>query len=351
MTQTLALVTGAPGWLGTRLVRALIKGLPDVPLLAEPQPDRRVRCLVLSGVNGSALRRIGERVEVVEGDLREPSSLRAFCKGSAGATLFHCAGLIHPTRGVKQLYEVNVEGVQDLIEAAELAGVKRLVSVSSNSPIGCNPYADHVFDEGSPFHPYMAYGRSKMLMEQAVREAGARGKIETVIVRPTWFYGPGQPPRQTQFFQMIRDGKCPIVGDGSNKRSLSYVDNTCQGLLFCERNERAKGQTYWLADRRPYSMNEIVDTIERLLETEFGQTVAHKRVHMPELASKVAWLCDWAIQALGLYNKKIHVLSEMNKTIACSIAKAEEELGYEPRIQLEEGMRRSIRWWLEGGDG
>ncbi|MCK4374300.1 MAG: hypothetical protein KAX19_03190, partial [Candidatus Brocadiae bacterium] len=91
--------------------------------------------------------------------------------------------------------------------------------------------------------------------------------------------------------------------------------------------------------------------IERVLETEFGQTVAHKRVHMPELASKVAWLCDWAIQTLGLYNKRIHVLSEMNKTIACSIAKAEEELGYEPRIQLEEGMRRSIRWWLEGGDG
>ena len=76
-------------------------------------------------------------------------------------------------------------------------------------------------------------------------------------------------------------------------------------------------------------MNEIVDTVEKLLETEFQLTVAHKRMRLPNAASEVAGLADDVLQSLGLYQQKIHVLSEMNKTIACSIAKAEAELGYD----------------------
>src|SRR5206468_3377962 len=117
--------------------------------------------------------------------------------------------------------------------------------------------------------PYMGYGRSKMQMELAVKDRA--GKIETVVIRAPWFYGPNQPPRQTLFFQMIRDGKAPIVGSGRNLRSMAYVDNLCQGLLLAASSERAVGETFWIADRRPYSMNEIVDTVERLLEREFGQ--------------------------------------------------------------------------------
>ncbi len=147
---------------------------------------------------------------------------------------------------------------------------------------------DHLFDELSPYHPYMNYGRSKMQMELAVKER--QGKIETVIIRPPWFYGPNQPPRQTLFFQMIRDGKAPIVGSGENLRSMSYIDNLCQGLLLAALVEKAAGQIYWIADRRPYSMNEIIDTVERLLEKEFGQKCAHKRMRLPGIASEVA-LC------------------------------------------------------------
>jgi nucleoside-diphosphate-sugar epimerase len=184
-------------------------------------------------------------------------------------------------------------------------------------------------------------------MELAVRERAS--KIETVIIRAPWFYGPNQPPRQTVFFRMIRDGKAPIVGPGDNLRSMAYVDNLCQGLLLAASHAQANGQVYWIADRRPYSMNEIIDTIERLLETEFGQRCAHKRMRLPGLASEVAWLADKSLQALGIYHQKIHVLSEMNKTIACSVARAERELGYDPTIALEEGMRRSLRWCVENG--
>ncbi len=344
----LAIVTGAPGWLGTRLVDVLRNGLPDVPGLEAPLGDRAIRCLVLPGGDASALHAIG-RVEIVEGDVRDPEAVARLCAGAKGATLFHVAAVIHPTHGAKEFTQVNVDGTRHVTEAAEREGVRRLVYVSSNSPIGTNPSPDHVFDESSPYHPYMGYGASKKAAEEIVLAASSRGAIETVIIRPPWFYGPGQPPRQALFFQMIRDGKAPIVGGGENRRSMAYIDNICQGLLLCERVEQAKGGTFWIADRRPYTMNEIVDTIEAVMEKDFGVKVAHKRMRLPGIASGVAYVLDAMIQGVGAYHQKLHVLSEMNKTIACSVAKAEKELGYDPKIELAEGMRRSIRWMLDHG--
>lgn len=239
MTSTLpplALVTGAPGWLGTRLVETLLNGLPDVPVLAGPAA-RRVRCLVLRGSDTSDLKALGDRVELVEGDLSDTPSIEALFTGATGATLFHAAGVIHPTRGVRQLFEVNAEGTRRLVAAARLTGVRRMVHVSSNSPIGVNPRPDHVFDESSPYKPYMSYGKSKMIGEQLVREADGDG-FETVVIRPPWFYGPGQPPRQALFFTMIKEGKAPLVGPGNNRRSMAYVDNICQGALLCESSRR-----------------------------------------------------------------------------------------------------------------
>jgi nucleoside-diphosphate-sugar epimerase len=342
------LVTGALGWLGSRLVEALVGGLPDCDALKEPGRDARIRCLVLPGQDASALARLPHRIEILTGDLRVPADCDRFCQGAKGALLFHTAGLIHPRR-IADLYSVNVRGAAQLLDAAVRAGVRRAVVVSSNSPCGCNPHPDHLFDELSPYHPFLNYGRSKMQMELAVHARHQQGRIETVLVRPPWFYGPNQPPRQTLFFRMIRAGKAPIVGSGLNLRSMSYIDNLCQGLLLAATSPYANGQTYWLADRRPYSMNEIIDTVERLLETEFGRPCAHKRLRLPGLAAFIASVLDAAIQAAGFYHQKIHVLSEMNKTIACSIAKAEKDLGYRPAIELEEGMRRSLAWCLGQG--
>ncbi len=344
------LVTGAAGWLGSRLAQALTQGLPGDPVLEKPQASIPVRCLILPGQDVQALKHLPPNVQVTEGDLRNAADCDRFVAGMNDALLLHTAGIIHPTK-VKEFYEINLNGTTNLLDAAARAGVRRAVVMSSNSPCGCNPHPDHVFDELSPYHPYMNYGRSKMQMELAVKERQRLGSIETVIIRAPWFYGPNQPPRQTLFFKMIRDGKAPIVGSGNNLRSMAYVDNLCQGLVLAGLVPSGNGRTYWVADRRPYSMNEVVDTVERLLETEFGQKCAHKRLRLPSIASSVAYAADGLLQGVGIYQQKIHVLSEMNKTIACSIERAKQELGYDPRIGLEEGMRRSISWCFANGMG
>jgi nucleoside-diphosphate-sugar epimerase len=345
----LALVTGAPGWLGNRFVNHLVSGHPDYPDDAPQPPWKRVRCLVLPGTALDRLRELAPDAEIVEGDIRDAAAVGRFCAGADGATVFHLAGLIHPARRIRELFEINTQGTNHLLAAAAAAGVRRVVGTSSNSPVGVSRDPSMLFDESSPYRPYMAYGRSKKQMEDALNSAHRSGAVETVILRPCWFYGPDQPTRQTTFFSMIKDGKAPIVGDGEARRSMSYVDNTALGLQLAGAAPTAAGHTYWIADERPYSMNEIVDTVEDLLENEFGMQVAHDRMRLPSVASEVAMAIDAAIQAAGLYEQKIHVLSEMNKTIACSVERARRELGYQPTVELREGMRRSIEWCLANG--
>ena len=339
------IVTGAAGWLGRRLVDTLAHGLPDVGALATPPAEARIRCLVLPGEDEAALARVSDRVEIVSGDVRDPKASARLFEGTRDAVVFHIAGVIHPRR-VDEFYQINVDGTRRVLEAAIAAGARRAVVMSSNSPCGCNPDRDHRFDERSPYRPYMNYGRSKMLMELAVRELRESSALESVLIRAPWFYGPYQPPRQTLFLEMIRDGRAPIVGDGNNLRSMAYLDNLCQGLMLAAIVPAVDRQVFWIADERPYTMNEVVDTVERLFESEFGQKVAHRRLRLPGIASDLAQIADATLQALGLYHQKIHVLGELNKNIACRIDGARAGLGYAPTVALEEGMRRSIAWYL-----
>ena len=228
--------------------------------------------------------------------------------------------------------------------------MRRAVVMSSNSPIGVSRNPFEVFDEESPYNPYMGYGRSKQEMEEWLR-AGASDKNlpQITIVRAPWFYGPEQPARQTRFFSMIKAGRFPIVGDGHNRRSMGYVDSLAYGILLAAQAPQAAGKIYWLADERPYPMKEIVDTVRDVLRDDFGMSVNPKTVQVPGIISDVARLGDWMLQKAGIYNQEIHVLSEMNLTIACSIERAQRELGYKPLVNLREGMRRSVAWCLERG--
>jgi nucleoside-diphosphate-sugar epimerase len=346
--MSLAIITGAPGWLGTRLVHALVHGLPSKPELSSKK--RKVRCLVRPDLDAAELEAIGPSVEIIRGDITKPQTLEPLFRDAEGASVFHSAGLVHPSLMTRAFYEVNVNGTRNILTAAAKARARRVVHISSNSPFGTNSSRSDVFDEASDYHPYMKYGKTKMLAEELVKQAQAAGDVETVIVRPPWFYGPGQPPRQTLFFRMIRDGRVPVVGDGENRRSMAYVDDICQGVLLAEDSPRAAGQAYWIADRRAYTMNEVISSIEAVLERDFKIPCARKRIRLPDLVGRVATAVDAFMQSLGFYHQKMHVLGEMNKTIACSIAKAERELGFRPSVELEEGMRRSIQWMMERGE-
>jgi nucleoside-diphosphate-sugar epimerase len=331
MMKPRVLVTGAPGWLGSSLVEALANGFRSG---AVDQKAETVRIVSLPGSDARRLVSTG-KVEVVSADLRDRRLPDGLLDGID--TVFHCAGVIHAQR-IKDLYAINVDATRSLLYAAIAAKVRRFVFVSSNSPAGLNVSPTQLMVEDDPPRPYLNYGLSKLQSEWLVNDAHRAGRIEGVILRPCWFYGPNQPLRQTTFFKMIGKGHPPIVGKGDNLRSMSYVDNTVQGLILARDVAKAAGQTYWITDKRPYSFIEILETVGKLL------SVSIRPRYLPGFTGDIARLADSLLQMTGLYNQEIHVLGELGESIAVSIEKARRELGYEPEIELEEGMRRSIAW-------
>lgn len=324
-------ITGVPGWLGNRFLSVLTDPSSDINKKYNNSPDREIVCLVLPQQLASVPQR--PFTTYVPADITKAESLKGSLDGVD--TLFHLAGIIHPKR-VAELYSVNAEGTKNVIKEAVRAGVRRIIFISSNSVAGFSR-PDKPFTENDPYDPYLAYGRSKMLAEQALMDAAAKGQIEAVILRLCWFYGPEQPRRQTRFFKMIEKGNPIIFGSGKNFRSMSYVDNSIQAMLLAEQ-AAAKNQVYWIADEHPYATLDIYRTVAKILGVEL------KPRFLPDIASSACRLVDRVLQSLGLYIQEFHVAGEMNQNIACSIEKARRELGYQPRISLEEGMRRSIEW-------
>jgi nucleoside-diphosphate-sugar epimerase len=334
---SVAVVTGASGWLGQNLVRSLAG------------TRERVRCLVHASDDAPLLEVIGPSVETVIGDVRDPSTVDQLFEGLSPATVFHAAGVIHPLRRTREIFDVNVGGTQLVLDRARRAGAVRFVHVSSNSPFGANPSPRDLFTESSPFHPYMAYGQSKLEAEQLVQRSYDRGDLATVIVRPPWFYGPFQPDRQTRFFSAVRRGRFPLVGDGTNRRSVVFTGNLVQGLLLAETAEAAPGRAYWIADAQPYEMREVVQAVRDALRAEGLPVSLRTPPRLPAAAGIAAERLDGFLQGRGVYVQALHVLGELKDTIACDISRARAELGYEPATSLLDGMRESVRWCLERG--
>lgn len=333
------LITGAPGWLAGRFLEVLVKGFNN-----EGAPnDWQIRCLVLAGQDVSSLDELAKikNIEKVTGDVTKAETLTAALKGVD--IVFHAVGLIHPKK-IRQLFDVNTQGTQNMLQASLSAGTKRFIYISSNSVAGVNKSAHKLMTEADQLRPYLNYGLSKYYAERRVAQAQAAGKIETVVLRPCWFYGPNQPLRQTTFFKMIKKGNPVMFGRGSNLRSMSYVDNTAQAMLLAAESPAANGQVYWIADARAYTTYEIYKTVADLLEVK-----DFKPRCLPDFSSEMFLLADKFLQSLGRYITEVHVAGEMNKNIACSIDKARKELGYEPKIELKEGMRRSIEWCRKMG--
>ena len=226
-----AIVTGANGWIGKNLVNFLAHGHDDHVQLKNYCFDE-IRCLILPEDSGKDLSNISPKVVIVKGDITQKETLTPLFHNLDGeVTLFHTAGIIHPKK-IGHFFTINVHGAINILEQGLEKNVDKMVFISSNSPFGCNPFADHSFTEESPYNPYMNYGKSKMEMELAIKSRIEKSDLSATIIRCPWFYGPYQPARQTTFFSMIKNGKMPFVGSGKNLRSMSYVDNLCQGILL-----------------------------------------------------------------------------------------------------------------------
>ena len=308
------LVTGGTGWIGGRVVAELLSAGHDLCILAlSGEPPRES--------------------EIVRGDIRDPAVVARSVENVDA--IVHCAALIHPRRS-REFHEVNAGGTRVLVDAARRAGVRRLVHVSSNAAAGFQPRRDALLDEATPPRPRGGYGKSKLEAEGIVRAGAADGGLETVIVRPCRCYGHGAPPRVRRVFDMVRAGRVPVFGDGLALRSMTSVDDAARVLAQCLDDPAAAGETFWIADDRPYTTLETLEGMAAAVEV----TLRVRR--LPLAAARACEALDLALESLGGYSMSLHLAGESTHDIGCTIEKARRLLGFQPRNDLAAGFREGL---------
>jgi len=325
-----ALVTGATGFVGAAVARALLAAGRRVRVLARPQSDRR------------NLRNLD--VEIVAGALDDPTSLAAAVAGIG--TLFHVAADYRLwVRDAASMFRVNVEGTRALMELACSAGIERVVYTSSVATLGLR--SDGVpADEttSSTFGDMVGpYKQSKFLAEAEVRHLVATRRLPAVIVNPSTPIGPGDV-RPTPTGRMIRDaaaGRMPaFVDTGLN---LVHVDDVAQGHLLAEAKGRL-GERYILGGEN-LSLGEIFRRIALLV----GRRPPRLRLPLATVWP-VAAIAEGVARVTGREPMvTFDSLRMARKTMFFSSAKAEGELGYHAR-PVDAALRDAIQWFrAEGG--
>jgi UDP-glucose 4-epimerase len=307
------LVTGGAGFIGSNLVRALLARGDDVRVLDN-----------FSTGNRGNLGGLAQEVELVEGDLRSYERVHNAVRGAE--IVFHLGALGSVPRSVQDPLTsgaVNVEGTLNVLLAARDEGIRRVVFASSSSIYGNQP--ELPLRETMAPDPISPYGVAKLAAERyCVSFTRVYSSFETVVLRYFNVFGPRQDPRSQYaavvplFVTAVAAGReLTIFDDGDQSRDFTYIDNVVAANLLAADAEGASGRIFNVSAGAPATVNELADTIGRLLD---------KPVERRYLAPRPGDLRDsWA-----------------------DVSAAQDALGYRPTVSLEEGLRRTAEFLLDG---
>ena len=322
------LVTGGTGFTGSHLVRRLI-GRGDEVVCLDNQP----------GLFADELRELG--AEVVIGSVTDAELVR---RSAAGAeVVHHLAAAFRQLNVPKSVYrDVNVGGTRIVLDAARDAGARRVVYCSTQ---GVHGHVGHPpGDEDSPIAPEDYYQQTKYEGEEVCAEYSAEG-MDISIVRPTAIYGPGDPGRFLLLYRMSRNGRFLMFGDGTTTYHPVYIDNLVDLFELVASRPEARGRTYIGGDAEYYTLNDLVAAVGRSMDVDVNI------VHFP---FRPLWLaavaCEAACKPLRipppLFRRRVDWFRQVR---AFRIDRARDELGYQPKVGIEEGLRRTCEWYRENG--
>jgi nucleoside-diphosphate-sugar epimerase len=312
-----ALVTGAPGFIGSHLVEALLnKGYSVTCLIRDTSHLRWTEHLDIS---------------YIRGELADPSSYRNDL--TEYDFVFHVAGVTKAVRE-KDFFIGNAENTKQLLRAIAdtRSHIKRFVFLSSQAAVGPSHNGVPV-NESSPPQPVSAYGRSKLEGEKHV--LSFQHVIPFSIIRPPAVYG----PRDTDFllfFKTIKKGFYPYWG--KCHYSLLYVEDLIKGIILSSETQRAENQIFFLSGSINYTNDEIAKEISSALGKK-ARKVSLPRACMP---------------LVGLIGEKLNQKSIMNRdrvkdfrysNWTCDAGKAKDEIGFETTISLPEGIKWTADWY------
>jgi dihydroflavonol-4-reductase len=321
------LVTGATGFVGSNLVKAL------------SQKGYSVTCLVRKTSNTQELQT--ESVRLVFGDLDDAMAIRE--AGHSIHTVYHLAGAIKAANR-RQYFQTNQLGTRCLLETlAEVnPGLNRFVFVSSLAAAGPSMIGKNRTEEQEP-NPISWYGESKLAGEQEVLRF--REIFPVTILRPSAVYGPGD--RETLLiYRMIRRGCLFTPGRHQRHFSLIHVDDLAAGIIRANEQAVPSGEIYFLSRPETYIWEEVGRAIARALGKHYRQIALPRSI--AEAAGVVG---DYWMKATGwpasVNSQKVKELLE--PYWICDSSKAQRHLGFSPNIHLEDGIQQTARWYQNQG--
>ncbi|MFQ6006511.1 MAG: NAD-dependent epimerase/dehydratase family protein [Woeseia sp.] len=322
------LVTGGTGFTGKALVKRLLNDGHEVTAL-----DYK------SGHNTFELKDWGSNVAI--GTVADKATVERCVNGMD--IVYHLAASFRELDVSRAHYdEVNVGGTQNVLEAAYDAKVKKFIYCSTCGVHGNvdNPPAG----ESAPIQPADYYQRSKYAAEPLVKKFFEKG-MPTTILRPAGIYGPGDPERLFMIYKRVAKGFFPMFGSGKTLYHTLYIDNLTDAFVLAMQEGRGDGQTYLIADEEFVEIEDLVRRVAKAMNTEV------RIPHFPLFPLIIAGhLFEKVCTPLGIsppiFPRRVDWYRQNR---AFKIDKAKRELGYDPAVDLDKGLRATYEWYRQEG--
>ena len=325
------LVTGATGFIGKNLVHRL---------LAE---GHYVRALVRNCERAKKLLGNGN-IEYVVGDITDKKSLEHICDGID--IVYHLAAImghdLPSPVAFEKFRKVNTNGTRIIAESCLGKGIDKFIYVSSTAAMGL--LRNGTVNEETPCQPYTPYQVSKYEGELIVKELTEKSGLPGVILRPSMVYGVGFKGDFVTIARVIKIGVFPKIGFGKNLSPALYIDDVID-CMSKAKNHSAVGQTYIISSPESYELERVVRIIASAL---------HVNVRMIFVPTCVAVFGAWILERVLILLGKKPVVTARNIVSAATdrvfdVSKAQRELGFQPRVSIEQGLTKAVNYFQAQG--
>jgi nucleoside-diphosphate-sugar epimerase len=322
------LVTGGTGFTGSALVFRLLK------------LGHQVRTIdYQKGIMLDKLEKEG--AEVILGSITDKDLVDKSTNGME--FVMHLAAAFRELDVPEKHYdEVNVDGTRNVMEAAKKHNVKKVVYCSTQGVHGFikNPPGD----EKSPIAPEDYYQKTKYDGELVVQEFIKQG-MKATILRPTAIYGPGDPERFFMIYKRVKNGSFPMFGSGETFYHPVYIDNLVDAFILSMDLEKGNGETYIIADEEYFQIEELVKRVGKAMDVNV------KINHYPITPLVIAGhICEKVCKPFGIappiFPRRVDWYRQVR---AFKIDKAKKELGYNPKVGIDEGLKNTAEWYKQEG--
>ncbi|MCB9851033.1 MAG: NAD-dependent epimerase/dehydratase family protein [Phycisphaerales bacterium] len=326
--QSINLVTGGTGLLGSHIVEQLVKR------------GRRVRALVRPNSDTSFLESLG--VSLAYGDVTDKRSLMTACDGVD--RVYHAAARVGDWGPWHEFVAITIDGTRNLLDAAKRTGVKRFLHISSISAYGHPNQAGLVIDESAPLgvnlHKWSYYSRAKVEAEKLVWAAHEAGDIVATVIRPSWLYGQRDRATLARLCDSIRRGKIKLVGDGNNRLNVAHAANVAEAAIAACESDAGAGEAFNCSSDGVLTQKQYFDLVAR--------TIGEKPVTR-KVPYGVAYRAAYVMEVFGhLFRRRTPPLVTryavwlMGRKTFFECRKARAVLGWSPTISYEVGIPQAV---------